>query len=409
MKKTMKEIRNSQAMKKFIHNKKAMLGLAIVTILVLAVVFIPLFADLDPYTTDRAAGFNKPPSDAHILGTDDVGRDLFARLLYGGRISLFVGITSTIISVLIGIPLGLIAGYFRGTAESIIMRTADAFMSFPSMVLILVLVAVFGPSILTVTVVIGVLGWTAIAKLIYGNVLSIREREYIQAARAVGVSTKKILFSEVLPNAIPPVWANISFRVAGAILTESSLSFLGMGVQTPQASWGNIIFAAQNLLVLIGGVHIKQEHAALFHKKARIGNGGIQIRDVVEGIKGRYRCPDGAVKIQLEQILPEQQQTAGKPQLLSLIPHHAEHLFRLVDADHIIARLGEHQGQFAGATAKVGKDAVMDAVSVQLFADMGIENVVVGLAVELIVKIRKLVVGHGVTLPLRYTRPRQRR
>ena len=250
MKKTMKEIWNSQAMKKFIHNKKAMLGLAIVTILVLAVVFIPLFADLDPYTTDRAAGFNKPPSDAHILGTDDVGRDLFARLLYGGRISLFVGITSTIISVLIGIPLGLIAGYFRGTAESIIMRTADAFMSFPSMVLILVLVAVFGPSILTVTVVIGVLGWTDIAKLIYGNVLSIREREYIQAARAVGVSTKKILFSEVLPNAIPPVWANISFRVAGAILTESSLSFLGMGVQTPQASWGNIIFAAQNLLVL---------------------------------------------------------------------------------------------------------------------------------------------------------------
>lgn len=250
MKKTMKEIWNSQAMKKFIHNKKAMLGLAIVTILVLAVVFIPLFADLDPYTTDRAAGFNKPPSDAHILGTDDVGRDLFARLLYGGRISLFVGITSTIISVLIGIPLGLIAGYFRGTAESIIMRTADAFMSFPSMVLILVLVAVFGPSILTVTVVIGVLGWTAIAKLIYGNVLSIREREYIQAARAVGVSTKKILFSEVLPNAIPPVWANISFRVAGAILTESSLSFLGMGVQTPQASWGSIIFAAQNLLVL---------------------------------------------------------------------------------------------------------------------------------------------------------------
>ena len=250
MKKTMKEIWNSQAMKKFIHNKKAMLGLAIVTILVLAVVFIPLFADLDPYTTDRAAGFNKPPSDAHILGTDDVGPDLFARLLSGGRISLFVGITSTIISVLIGIPLGLIAGYFRGTAESIIMRTADAFMSFPSMVLILVLVAVFGPSILTVTVVIGVLGWTAIAKLIYGNVLSIREREYIQAARAVGVSTKKILFSEVLPNAIPPVWANISFRVAGAILTESSLSFLGMGVQTPQASWGNIIFAAQNLLVL---------------------------------------------------------------------------------------------------------------------------------------------------------------
>ena len=246
----MKKIMQSQAMKKFLHNKKAMLGLFIVLFLMAVVVFLPLFMDLDPYTTDRAAGFNKPPSDAHILGTDDVGRDLFARLLYGGRISLFVGITSTIISVLVGIPLGLIAGYFRGAAESSIMRTADAFMSFPSMVLILVLVAVFGPSILTVTVVIGVLGWTAIAKLIYGNVLSIREREYIQATKAVGMKTMPILFAEVLPNAIPPVWANISFRVAGAILTESSLSFLGMGVQTPQASWGNIIFAAQNLMVL---------------------------------------------------------------------------------------------------------------------------------------------------------------
>lgn len=246
----MKKILSNQAVKKFMHNRKAVLGLIIVCFLVLAVILIPIFMKLDPYTTDRTVGFNKAPCPGHLLGTDDVGRDLFARLLYGGRISLFVGIMSTIISVLIGIPLGLIAGYFRGIAETVIMRVADAFMSFPTMVLILVLVAVFGPSILTVTVVIGVLGWTAIAKLIYGNVLSIREREYIQATKAIGMSTPKILLSEVLPNAIPPVWANISFRVAGAILTESSLSFLGMGVQTPQASWGNIIFAAQNLLVL---------------------------------------------------------------------------------------------------------------------------------------------------------------
>ena len=246
----MKKILSNQAVKKVMHNRKAVLGLIIVCFLVLAVILIPIFMKLDPYTTDRAVGFNKAPCSGHPLGTDDVGRDLFARLLYGGRISLFVGIMSTIISVLIGIPLGLIAGYFRGIAETVIMRVADAFMSFPTMVLILVLVAVFGPSILTVTVVIGVLGWTAIAKLIYGNVLSIREREYIQATKAIGMSTPQILLSEVLPNAIPPVWANISFRVAGAILTESSLSFLGMGVQTPQASWGNIIFAAQNLLVL---------------------------------------------------------------------------------------------------------------------------------------------------------------
>ncbi len=234
----MKKILENQTLRKFLRNKKAVFGVIVVALLVLAVLLIPLFMDLDPYTTDRTAGFNARPSSSHILGTDDVGRDLFARLLYGGRVSLFVGITSTIISVLIGIPLGLIAGYFRGKAESVIMRVADAFMSFPSMVLILVLVAVFGPSILTVTVVIGILGWTAIAKLIYGNVLSIREQEYIQAARAIGMKTGPILLTEVLPNAIPPVWANISFRVAGAILTESSLSFLGMGVQTPQASWG---------------------------------------------------------------------------------------------------------------------------------------------------------------------------
>lgn len=146
MKKTMKEIRNSQAMKS-LSITRSDAGPGYRNDLSFSSGVHPPFCRPGPIYHRPAAGFNKPPSDAHILGTDDVGRDLFARLLYGGRISLFVGITSTIISVLIGIPLGLIAGYFRGTAESIIMRTADAFMSFPSMVLILVLVAVFGPSI----------------------------------------------------------------------------------------------------------------------------------------------------------------------------------------------------------------------------------------------------------------------
>ena len=207
------------------HNRKAVLGLIIVCFLVLAVILIPIFMKLDPYTTDRAVGFNKAPCSGHPLGTDDVGRDLFARLLYGGRISLFVGIMSTIISVLIGIPLGLIAGYFRGIAETVIMRVADAFMSFPTMVLILVLVAVFGPSILTVTVVIGVLGWTAIAKLIYGNVLSIREREYIQATKSDWNEYSKDSAFRGTAKCDPSGMANISFRVAGAILTESSLAF----------------------------------------------------------------------------------------------------------------------------------------------------------------------------------------
>ena len=240
----------SQAWDKFRHNKRAMFGVIVVLIVALAVLILPLVMDLDPFTTDAEAGFNTPPSAQHILGTDDVGRDLFARLLYGGRISLLVGIASTCVSVLIGVPLGLVAGYYRGIWETIIMRAADIFMSFPSMILILVLVAVFGPSIFNVTVVIGVLGWTSIAKLIYGNTLSLREKEYIEAARAMGMKNRKIIFTEILPNAIAPVWVTIAFRVSSAILTESSLSFLGLGVQTPQASWGNIIFAAQNLLVL---------------------------------------------------------------------------------------------------------------------------------------------------------------
>ena len=240
----------SQAWDKFRHNKRAMFGVVVVLIVALAVMILPLVMNLDPFTTDAEAGFNTPPSAQHILGTDDVGRDLFARLLYGGRISLLVGIASTCVSVLIGVPLGLIAGYYRGIWETIIMRAADIFMSFPSMILILVLVAVFGPSIFNVTVVIGVLGWTSIAKLIYGNTLSLREKEYIEAARAMGMKNRKIIFTEILPNAIAPVWVTIAFRVSSGILTESSLSFLGLGVQTPQASWGNIIFAAQNLLVL---------------------------------------------------------------------------------------------------------------------------------------------------------------
>ena len=240
----------SQAWDKFRHNKRAMFGVIVVLIVALAVLILPLVMDLDPFTTDAEAGFNTPPSAQHILGTDDVGRDLFARLLYGGRISLLVGIASTCVSVLIGVPLGLIAGYYRGIWETIIMRAADIFMSFPSMILILVLVAVFGPSIFNVTVVIGVLGWTSIAKLIYGNTLSLREKEYIEAARAMGMKNRKIICTEILPNAIAPVWVTIAFRVSSGILTESSLSFLGLGVQTPQASWGNIIFAAQNLLVL---------------------------------------------------------------------------------------------------------------------------------------------------------------
>ena len=204
---------------------------------------------LNPYDSDYTAFFAAPDS-VHILGTDAIGRDVFARLVYGGRTSLLVGFCSTIISCAIGVPLGLIAGYFRGKTEIAIMRVADVFMSFPSIVLILVLVAVIGPSIWSVTLVIGVLGWTQFARLIYANVLSVSEKEYVESARAIGTPDLKIITQYILPNSFAPILIAITFQMASAILMESSLSFLGMGVQPPGASWGNMLYDAQSITVL---------------------------------------------------------------------------------------------------------------------------------------------------------------
>lgn len=241
---------NKAALNSFLSNKKAVISVIFVLVEIFSVIFLPMMFDLNPNLTDAEAGFNQPPGNGHLLGTDDVGRDLFARLLYGGRISLLVGLLAPTISVAIGLPLGLFAGYFGGAFETIVMRLADIFMSFPGMILILVLVSVMGPSITNVTIVIGVLNWTSICKLIYGNTLSAKNEDYVLAAKAIGYKDLPIIFTEILPNVIFPLWSMIAFRIGGSILAESSLSFLGVGVQTPQASWGNIIYAAQNLLVL---------------------------------------------------------------------------------------------------------------------------------------------------------------
>ena len=236
--------------RRFRKHKLAMISLFVLVVEVLAVIFLPILLHLDPYTTDYNTYFGAPPSPEHWLGTDDIGRDSFARFLYGGRVSLQVGILSALISLAVGVPLGLMAGYYRGWVEVIIMRMADIFMSFPSMVLILVLVSVLGPSIATVTVVIGILGWPRFARTIYGNVLSVRESEYVEAARAIGTQDMDIMTKYILPNTFAPVLIAFTFRAAQAIITESALSFLGMGVQAPQASWGKILYDAQSISVL---------------------------------------------------------------------------------------------------------------------------------------------------------------
>ena len=177
-------------------------------------------------------------------------RDSFVRLVYGGRVSLLVGLLSTAISVLIGLPLGILAAYYGGVLDTIIMRIADVFISFPSTIFILVLVSVIGPSMWTLIFVMGFLSWPEFARLIRSSVLSVRRKEYVESARAIGAKDARVIGRYILPNSLGPIIVAATFRVAGAILQESSLSFLGMGVIPPTASWGNILNGAQSLTVL---------------------------------------------------------------------------------------------------------------------------------------------------------------
>ena len=240
---------------RFSHHRAAMAAAAFFSLLVLAVFLVPVFISLDPVTADFRA-LAQAPSREHLLGTDEVGRDVLARIFYGGRVSLTVGFLSCLLSMCIGVPLGLIAGYYEGLPGNIIMRLAEMFMSFPSMVLALVLVAVFKPSILTVVFAIGILGWTRLCKLLYANVLAVKRSEYVQAAVAVGVSDIEVMTRYIIPNAVSPLWVTMAFSISAAIIMETSLSFLGVGIQPPASSWGNIIYAAQQLNILTGKLWI---------------------------------------------------------------------------------------------------------------------------------------------------------
>lgn len=217
---------------------------------ILLVLLLPLFLDQAPNLTDRAAGFWAPPSAQHLLGTDDVGRDIFARLLHGGQISLLVGFASAGLGVVLGVPLGLLAGYKGGKWEYWIMRACDTFQSFPSIILVLAMVSLLGPSVWNIILVIGGLGWASVARLVYGNTLSAKKAEYVEASRVLGAGDGAILFRTILPNVVAPVWAVLPLKVVRAILSESSLSFLGVGLRTPQASWGNLTQSAMELVTL---------------------------------------------------------------------------------------------------------------------------------------------------------------
>ena len=220
----------------------------ILVVVGLAALFAPVVA---PYDPDAIVGtFSGAPCKEFILGTDQIGRDVFSRLLYATRISLLVGILATVISTVIGVVLGLIAGYFGGVADMILMRFTDMVMSFPYILLVLVAAAIFKPGLWSIILILGFVDWPGVARLVRGNVLSLRETNFVKGNVVAGMPLRHILFSEILPNTVAPILVYATSVMAISMLDEAALSFLGMGVQPPMASLGNMLNGAQSITVL---------------------------------------------------------------------------------------------------------------------------------------------------------------
>lgn len=239
------------------------LGLGIVLIMSLAALMAPLLAPYDP-TELHLDHILQAPSAQFPLGTDALGRDVLSRLLYGGRISLWVGFVAVGISMTIGMLLGLLSGYFSGWIDEGIMRGVDIMLCFPSFFLILAVIAFLEPNLTNIMIVIGLTSWMGVARLVRAETLSLRRRDFVAAAQLAGTSTARILFMHILPNAAAPVLVSATLGVAGAILIESSLSFLGLGVQPPIPSWGNMLMEGKNVLEIAPWMSIYPGLAILF-------------------------------------------------------------------------------------------------------------------------------------------------
>jgi peptide/nickel transport system permease protein len=238
----------SRAVSRFTRHHLALAGIAMITLLVLACVVGPYALPYDSLHIDLRARFAPPLSGQHYFGTDPLGRDLAARLLMAGRVSLLVGFSAMLLSTLIGTLVGVTAGYRGGWVGAALMRTVDGFLSYPSIFLVLALAAVLRPSPAMITVIIAFTSWMETARIVEAEVRSLREREFVQAARMVGLSRRHIMFREILPNAMGPIIVAASLAVARAILLEAYISFLGYGIQPPLPSWGNMLNGAQQYL-----------------------------------------------------------------------------------------------------------------------------------------------------------------
>ena len=232
-----------KALRRFRRHRLAMAGLAIIVVLVIAALLGSEAAALD----QNLRAMNKPPSPDHFFGTDRIGRDILARTLVGGRISLAVGLVAVMFSTSIGIVLGAIAGFSGGWIDQLIMRVVDVVLSFPVIILLLCVASLVGPSIFNVMAMIGLLTWPTPCRIMRGQFLALRERAFVEAARCLGVTDFNISVRHILPNAIAPVLVYASFAVATAVLLEAGLSYLGLGVQPPTPSWGNMLNTARNI------------------------------------------------------------------------------------------------------------------------------------------------------------------
>ena len=225
------------------------LAISIIALLILAAFFAPV---ISPYGQSEQNLYQRllPPSSEHFFGTDDLGRDVFSRMIYGSRISLAVGFISVFIILFIGTSLGIISGYFGGKTDSVIMRFTDIVLCFPTFFLILLIIAFLEPNIFNVMIVIGLTSWPGLARLIRAEVLSLKEREFISVAKMMGIDNLKIFAVHILPNIISPLMVYASLAIGGAILTESALSFLGLGVQPPMSSWGQILTSGKDYIYI---------------------------------------------------------------------------------------------------------------------------------------------------------------
>jgi peptide/nickel transport system permease protein len=234
---------------RFLKNKLARLGFIFLALFVLIAIFAPILSTYGRDSIDLMS-IESHPGLKHFLGTDELGRDVFTRLLYGGRVSLGIAISATVLQLLIGVTLGCISGFYGKWIDNAIMRIVDTVMCFPFFVIAITIAALIGPSVWNVILIIGLLQWTGVARIVRAEILSLKKSEFIEAARAMGLSNFEIITKHLLPNTLSPVIVNATLSVAQGILMEAGLSFLGLGVKQPQPSWGNILSAAQSMRVL---------------------------------------------------------------------------------------------------------------------------------------------------------------